>query len=180
MTWEPFLEAGEVVEWEARPAPRCFTFRHWRQALFGLVFLAGCLLWLLLGARVAADYGRFWSGLLPIPFVAIGCYLAFSPLLVARLEWEQVFYALTDRRLIALRGIRRQRPVAVDLQEILYFKMKKQGEELATLQVHARPEDPVLFLHCVEHPFVIADLLEKAVERNIARKKRAGALPKEH
>lgn len=180
MNWQPFLEAGESVEWEARPAPRCFTFRHWKQALFGLFFLVVCLVWLVWGAQVAEDYDRAWLGLLPIPFVAIGCYLAGSPLLLARLEWEQVFYALTDRRLITLRGIRRPRAVAIDRQEILYFRLHKQGDELATLQVRGRAEDPVLFLHCVEHPFTIADRLEKIIERNIARKRRQGILPEEH
>lgn len=179
MNWEPFLETGEVVEWEARPAPRCFTFRHWKQALFGLFFLVVCLVWLFWGTQIAAEYQRSWLGLLPVPFVAIGCYLAFGPLLFARLEWEQVFFALTDRRLITLRGLRRQRPIAVDRREITYFMMKKQGEDLATLQVHARPEDPVLFLHCVEHPFAIADRLEKVIERNLARKQRDGTLPEE-
>lgn len=177
MNWQPFLEAGEDIEWEARPAPRCFTFRHWKQALFGLFFLTVCLIWMFWGTQVAGEYDRLWLGLLPIPLVAAGCYMAFSPLLVARLEWEQVFYALTNRRLITLRGIRRQRAVVVERQEILYFRMNKQGENLATLVVHARPQDPVLFLHCIEYPFAIADRLEKIIERNITRKRREGTLP---
>jgi hypothetical protein len=168
MDWSPFLEPGEVVEWEGRPAPRCFTFRHWKQAAFGLFFLVVCLIWLLVGARVAQEYQKIWLSLLPVPFVAIGCYLAFGPLLLARLEWENVYYALTDRRLITLRGVRRQQLVAVGRDQLTYFLLKKQGEQLATLQVHARPEDPVLFLHCVEHPFQLADRLEKNIERNLA------------
>ena len=167
MDWSPFLEAEEVVEWEGRPAPRCFTFRHWKQAAFGLFFLVICLVWLLTGMQVAQEYQKVWLGLLPIPFVAIGGYLAFGPLLLARLEWENVYFALTDRRLITLRGVRRQRSVAVNREDLIYFQLKKQGAELATLRVHARPEDPVLFLHCVEHPFQLADLLKKVVEKNI-------------
>ncbi len=178
MNWTPFLNADERVEWEARPAPRCFTFRHWKHALFGLFFLVICVIWLILGTQVAAEFDKAWLGLLPIPFVAIGCYLAFSPLLLARLEWEQVYYALTEQRLITLRGIRKQQVVAVRRADILYFQMKKQGQELATLKVHARPEDPVIFLHCVEHPLTLVERLEKVVEQNIEQAKQNGTLPK--
>ncbi len=180
MDWQPFLETGEIVEWQGRPAPRCFTFRHWRQAIFGLVFLILCIGWLLLGNQVAHELRKAWLGLLPVPFVAIGCYLAFAPLLLARLEWENVYYLLTDRRLITLRGVRRQQVVAVSRADVLYFQLKKQGEQLATLRVHARPEDPVLFLHCVEHPFQLADRLEKVVEQNIETARRNGTLPEHH
>ena len=167
MDWSPFLEEGEIAEWQGRPAPRCFTFRHWKQALFGLFFLVVCVVWLLVGMQVAAEYQKPWLGLLPIPFVAIGGYLAFGPLLIARLEWENVYFALTDRRLVTLRGVRRQQLVAVNREDILYFQLKKQGSQLATLRVHARPEDPILFLHCIEHPFQLADRLEKIVEANL-------------
>ena len=177
MDWNPFLEAGEVVEWEGRPAPRCFTFRHWKQSAFGCFFLVVCVIWLLVGAQVANEFQKAWLGLLPVPFVAIGCYLAFGPLLLARLEWENVYYALTDRRLITLRGVRSQQLVAVERKQVIYFLLKKQGEQLATLQVHARPEDPVLFLHCVEHPFQLADRLETMIEQNIEKAKRNGTLP---
>lgn len=180
MNWTSFLDPGERIEWEARPAPRCFTFRHWKHALFGLVFLMICVFWLVVGTQVAAEFEKPWLGLLPVPFVAIGCYLAFGPLLLARLEWEQVYYALTNQRLITLRGVRRQRLVAVRRVDILYFTMKKQGQELATLQVHARSDDPVLFLHCVEHPIKVVEMLEKLVEENIEQAKRDGTLPEHH
>jgi hypothetical protein len=180
MDWSPFLEAGERVEWEGRPAPRCFTFRHWKQAAFGLFFLVASGVWMMIGMQVAGEYQKTWLAFLPIPFVAIGGYLTFGPLLMARLEWEQVFYALTDRRLIALRGIRQQHLVAVNRADVIYFLLKKQGAELATLQVHARPEDPVLFLHCVEHPFILAQRLEKIVELNIETGRKNGKLAEHH
>lgn len=166
MDWSRFLAQGENIEWQSKPAPRCFTFRLWKQALFGLFFLLICTAWLLLGARIADEFQRPWLGLVPVPFVALGCYLAFGPLLLARLEWENVYYALTDRRLIMLRGLRRQQLVAVDRRDLTCFLLKKQGEQLATLQVQARPEDPVLFLHCVEQPYQLADRLETIVEAN--------------
>ena len=118
MDWGPFFAEGEIAEWQGRPAPRCFTFRHWKQALFGLFFLVVCVAWLLVGMQVAAEYQKPWLGLLPIPFVAIGAYLAFGPLLIARLEWENVYFALTDRRLVTLRGVRRQQLVAVNREDI--------------------------------------------------------------
>jgi hypothetical protein len=180
MDWKPFLEDGETIQWEGRPAPRCFTFRHWGHALFGFFFLLVCVAWLFFGFQLADEFQRSWIPWLPVPFVVLGCYLAFGPLLKARLEWENVYYALTDRRLITLRGVRRQRPVAVKREDVIYFQLKKQGQELATLRVHAQPEDPVLFLHCVEHPFQLADLLEKVVEINIETAKRNGTLPEHH
>lgn len=167
MNWTPFLAPGEDILWQGRPAPRCFTFRHWKKAAFGLFFLLVCSCWLLVGMQLAGEYRNPWLGLLPIPFVVIGCNLAFGPLLLARLEWENVYFALTDRRLITLRGIRRQRVVALDRHAIHYFRMNRQGEELATLRVHGQADDPVLFLHCVQQPLPLTAMLKKIVEQNI-------------
>lgn len=180
MDWTPFLATGEVIIWQGRPAPRCFTFRHWKKAAFGLFLLLVCVGWLLIGMQLAGEYQNPWPGLLPIPFVVIGCNLAFGPLLLARLEWENVYLALTDRRLITLRGVRRQRLVGLDRQDILYFRMNRLGEQLGTLQVHGKAGDPVLFLHCVEYPLQLTGLLEKIVEQNLETAKADGTLAKHH
>jgi len=78
------------------------------------------------------------------------------------LEWNHVYYAITDRRLLVHRGFLKQRIESLELSEITYFSLHRQGEQLGTLRVHKGQEKP-LTLHCIEHPRRATDLLEEAM-----------------
>jgi hypothetical protein len=158
------LSAGEVLHWEARPAPRCYTFRHWRHSLFGLVFLGITTGWQLFGFEMADEYASAWFAWLPLPFLVIGLYLSAGHLLQARLEWNNVRYAITNRRLLVMRGLINPQVEAMDLAELTYFRLERQGEELGTLRVHKDVEQE-LVLHCIEYPHQAARLLEAAIAR---------------
>ncbi len=99
------LDNNEEVCWEGRPAPRCYTFRHWRHSIFGLVFLVICCYWQFLGFEMAETYESILLAWLPLPFLLLGLYLSIGHLLQARLEWNRVYYAITDRRLLIQRGL---------------------------------------------------------------------------
>ncbi len=159
------LEDGEIVRWEARPAPRCYTFRHWRHSVFGLIFLAICSYWQVLGIAMADSYAIRWLAWLPLPFVITGLYFFVGHLVQARLEWNHVYYAITDRRVIVQRGLARPYSSFIELSEVTYFRMHRQGEQLGTLRVHQGREQQ-LVLHCLEHPHRATELLEKAIARN--------------
>jgi len=160
-----FLEDGETIRWEARPAPRCYTFRHWRHSVFGLIFLVICSYWQVLGIAMADSYGMRWLAWLPLPFVITGLYFFVGHLVQARLEWNHVYYAITDRRVIVQRGLARPHSKFIELSELTYFRLLRQGEQLGTLRVHQGREQQ-LVLHCIEHPHRATELLEKAIARN--------------
>lgn len=162
------LENGETIRWEARPAPRCYTFRHWRHSIFGLIFLIICSFWLVLGFYTEEVYAVQWLAWLPLPFVLLGLYFFIGHLVQARLEWNHVYYAITDRRLIAQRGLTRPRAQFIELSEITYFSLHRQSEQLGTLRVH-KGQAQHLVLHCIEHPGRATDLLEEAIEKNAAQ-----------
>ncbi len=162
MRQELVLDDNEEVRWEGRPAPRCYTFRHWRHSIFGLVFLAICSYWQFLGFEMAETYESIWLAWLPLPFLLLGLYLAIGHLLLARLEWNRVYYAITDRRLLVQRGLLKPHIESLGLSEITYFSLHRQGEQLGTLRVH-KGKEKQLTLHCIEHPRQATALLETAM-----------------
>ena len=163
------LEEGETIRWEARPAPRCYTFRHWRHSVFGLIFLAICSYWQFLGLSLAETYAVRWLAWIPLPFVLIGLYFFVGHLLHAGFEWNHVNYVITDRRVIAQRGLTSPRTQFIVLSEITYCRLHRQGEQLGTLRVHKGREQS-LVLHCIEYPHLAMDLLAEAIARNEAQK----------
>ena len=157
------LDVGEEVCWEGRPAPRCYTFRHWKHSIFGFVFLAICSCWQILGFSLADEYELPWLVWLPLPFVLLGLYFSVGHLLQARLEWNRVYYAITDRRLLSQRGLWRLHTDEMKLEEVTYFSLHQQGAELGTLHVY-QDKEKKLVLHCLEHPRKATDLLEKVIK----------------
>ena len=162
MDWTQFA-AGEPVRWEGRPAPRCFVFRNWRHSLFGLLLLLLSTWWQAVGYQLGRLYGWPWLVWLPLPFVLLGFYLSIGHLLLARYEWERVFYAVTDRRVLVLRGLFRRRCESLALSEVTYFQVKPHGRELATVRVCSGTTRPPLVLSCVEHPGHLIELIEAAM-----------------
>jgi len=160
----PDLLPGEVLCWEGRPAPRCYTFRQWRHAIFGGVLTVFCLSWLWMGVGQVAATGWAWLALLPLPFLGYALWLGGGQLLAARLEWNNVAYAITDRRLLVRGGLLRPCEVALPLERLTWFRLQPHGDELGSLRVHGAAGDPVLFLHCLEYPRRPAALLEQVIK----------------
>lgn len=94
----------EELLWQGRPAPRCYTFRHWRRALMWtfICVLTGAwqvLTWL----TMSAD--SVWSVVfLPTPLLLIALSLSLGGLVRARLEWEHIFYIMSDTCVRIQRG----------------------------------------------------------------------------
>jgi hypothetical protein len=160
----PLLQDGELLRWEGRPAPRCYTFRHWRHALFGLVLTVICATWAWLGVKQSIEQGWPWLAWVPLPFLGYALWLACGQLLAARLEWKQVAYAVTDRRVIVRRGLLKVREGELLLEQVTWFRMQPHGEELGTLRIHGGAGDTVLVLHCIEYPRRPAEFLELAIK----------------
>ncbi len=166
MDWDDFFADGETLVWEGRPAPRCFTFRNWIHSLFGIVILIAATGWLVYGLHLAEQYRQPAYAWMTVPFLLAGIYLSFGHLVIARLEWEKVFYALSDRRLLAVRGLFRRRVAALNLADVVYVQMKPLGAELGTIRVQCRQRDQRLIVSCIEYPRKLTELLEAELIKN--------------
>jgi hypothetical protein len=160
MDWSAQLEPGEMVSWQGRPAPRCYVFRHWRHSVLGIFLLILSIWWQAVGVLQGHFFGWIWLAWLPLPFVLIGFYSAIGHLLLSRLEWEHVYYALTDRRLLVQRGLFRRRVASLHLNELENFQLCSLGENLGTLRVSGGKPVRILLLCCIEYPRQVADRLE--------------------
>lgn len=156
------LAADEQILWQGRPAPRAYTFRNWRHALFGLVLLLPCLLWQLAGIELVSTGAPAWVAWLPLPFNLGSLYLAFGQLLIARLEWEYVYYAVSDRAIYRRDGLFRRRLRRLALQDLITIKQKKLGPNLVTIRMQSR-EGESLVLVAIEHPELLLPYLHGAV-----------------
>lgn len=166
MDWIEYLQENEKVVWQGRPAPRCFTFRNWQHSIFGMVVLVMSLFWLSFGLRLGTEAQQIVYGLIPIPFLLAGIYLTVGHLLLARLEWEHVFYAVTDRRLIVVRGLFKRRVESAVLSEIIWFQLRPLGEQLGTVRVRFRDLEQKMTISCIEYPRQLTDLLEGVLSEN--------------
>lgn len=117
-----------------------------------------------MGLDQAAATGWGWLVLLPLPFLGYALWLAGGQLLAARLEWNNVAYCITDRRLIVRRGLLKPMEESLPLERLTWFRLQPHGEELGSLRVHGGDGDPVQFLHCIEYPRRPAELLEAAIK----------------
>jgi hypothetical protein len=166
MDWSAVLATDETLRWTGRPAPRCYTFRHWYHSLFGLLLFILSLYWLAIGIQLGAVYQLPWIPWIPIPFVLTGLYLSLGHLILARIEWEQVGYAVTDRRVLVRRGIRGQKLDTLTLDRLAWFQLRFHGSELGTLRLRGRDPEQRLTLCCLEHPRRVTALLEPAIARS--------------
>jgi hypothetical protein len=152
------LATGETILWQGRPAPRAYTFRNWRHALFGLALTLPCLLWQLVGIELAAGGAPFWTAWLPLPFNLGAFYLGFGQLLVARLEWERVYYAVSNQTIYHYGGLFRPRLNSMPISALAAVRQKKLGPNLATIRMEPKEGAPLVFA-AIEHPELLLPFL---------------------
>jgi len=168
--FEPLpLAADETLLWQGRPAPRAYTFRNWRHALFGLALMLPCLFWQMVGIELVAAGAPPWVAWLPLPFNLASLYLAFGQLLIARLEWEQVLYAVTDRTIYQRSGFFRPRLRCLPLAAVTTVRKKNLGPNLATIRIAGQLGPGILF-SAIEHPELLLPLLPDATETKTTQK----------
>jgi hypothetical protein len=168
MDWSEYLQPGERLLWSGRPAPRAFTFRNWRSSIFGFLLLFLSIYWQLVGVQLRLVFGTPLLDYLPLPFMAVGLYYAVGQVFLARLEWERVFYALTDQRVLAIHGLLRWRIDYLPSAELNAVGSQPLGAQLATVQISACTPPRRLTLYCLEHPDLLTrQLEERLVERGL-------------
>jgi hypothetical protein len=153
--WKDLLEAEECIIWQGRPAPRAYTFRNWRWTLQAVVGLVMVLFFRQgdgpLQVDHVVDQWWTWAGM------AVGFWAGIGHLIWARLEWERVFYLLTDRRLVAVSGLLGRRRQVLRLEQLQQLEQDVMGPALATVKVSGGGRR--LTLHCLEYPHLLLQLL---------------------
>ncbi|MDO9079660.1 MAG: PH domain-containing protein [Desulfuromonadales bacterium] len=169
--FEPLpLTADETIRWQGRPAPRAYTFRNWRHAVFGFALMIPCLFWQFVGVELAADGAPAWVSWLPLPF-NLGClYLAFGQLLIARLEWERVHYAVSDRNIYQRHGFFRSRLRSLPLADVTRIRKKNLGPNLSTVRIDGREGESLVF-SAIEHSELLLRLFPDLAGADAAQKK---------
>lgn len=145
------LADGETILWQGRPAPRGYTFRNWRHALFGFALSLPCLFWLLVGIELAAAGSPAWVAWLPLPFALGSLYLAFGQLLIARLEWEKVLYTVSESTICLQRGLFRPKLCTLPRAALVAVRTRRLGPNLATVRFEAEDGRSLTFC-AIEHP----------------------------
>jgi len=100
------LESGEQIQWIQMPAPRGFNSRSKNAFLFGLLWLAFALFWMVSGSMGTWSLGRIelFQVLFPMmgtPFILVGLWLLSSPIWAYRAALRTV-YVITNRRAITI------------------------------------------------------------------------------
>ncbi|AJF06919.1 hypothetical protein GSUB_10635 [Geoalkalibacter subterraneus] len=156
------MRPGEKLRWEAKPAPRCYTFRglnlmRFSALLFGAAVLAGVVVRLGGELHDSVVLSRL---VFLLPLIAL--LLGSVPPVLARVEWPGVFYLLTDQRLIVLRGFGRRRISELELHEVRDVQFFPLGRHLAHVRIRGQGSPRSLTLCCIEYPEHLIDLLERA------------------
>jgi len=161
MDWQRHLREDEPLLWQGRPAPRCYTFRNWKLALIGVFLFLVSSFWQMLGLRLVED-GHDWTlALIPVPLVVASFIMGPGQLLLARIEWERIYYCLTDKRILLQHGILKNRIQEIPLSDIVNWKQKKYGEHLSSIRVQFKPDKKFTVLHCLEQPQYLIDQLDQ-------------------
>ena len=146
------LEVGETLLWQGRPAPRCYTFRNWKLALAGTTLFLGCSFWMFLGFQLS-DSGDYFNPLviMTAPLVIASFLMGPGHLLLSRWRWNNIYYALSDRRVIMRGGLFQVKVRSYPRETVFVWQQKCFGQHLASIRLH-RGEESSLVFDCLEYP----------------------------
>lgn len=146
------LADGETILWQGRPAPRCYTFRHWLQAAIGTALFLASSFWLMVGVQLVYYQGySWWLAVAPFLLAVAAFFIGPGQLALARLRWEEIFYALTDQRLLVRNKLIICKSITYPMGDYKKYKQKKYGQNLLSLKLFFQGSPPVT-LECLEHP----------------------------
>ena len=160
--WQWPLAEGETLLWQGRPAPRCYTFRNWKFAAAGTALFLACSFWMMLGLQLE-ETGEFSSllVLMTLPLVLASFMLGPGHLLLSRWRWDNIFYALSDQRILMRSGLLQARIRSYPATEMSGWQQKRFAQQLASIRI-LRGEDAPLVFACIEQPQNLTQLLPKS------------------
>ena len=161
------LDIGtETLVWQGRPAPRCFTFRHWKRSLFWLFMFFAAGLWQWAGWQLFLHNNQTLWWFMPMPFLLLGFCFSIGRCVRARLEWEHVYYVLSDKKLRIQCGIPR-RIICLDLDKLSYARLElyDPAAQSGLGRVYVEFGKRVVALNCVEHAQDLFEILQDLLEQ---------------
>jgi Bacterial PH domain len=102
----------------------------WYLIPFSLMWGGFAIFWEVTAISSRAPF-FFW--LWGIPFVAVGLYMIFGRILVARREAARTFYAITDRRVLVQSGAFRQTFTEFDLRDLPGSQLEERSDGSGTI-----------------------------------------------
>ena len=161
------LDEGETLLWQGRPAPRCYTFRHWLQAAIGTILFLACSFWLMVGLQLIQKQNySWWLVIAPLLLTLAALFIGPGQLILARLRWEEIFYALTDQRLLVRNSLIGRKTLIYQLSDFKHFKQKKYGRQLVSIRLSFKGS-PSIVLECLEHPENFLEHLPKKEPKSV-------------
>ncbi|RLB70209.1 MAG: hypothetical protein DRH07_09075 [Deltaproteobacteria bacterium] len=164
------LAENETILWQGRPAPRCYTFRHWLQAAIGTVLFLACSFWLMIGIQLVYYQGHsWWLAVAPLLLVLGAFFIGPGQLALARLRWDEIFYALTDQRLLVRNKLIFCKSTTYQISDYKSHKQKKYGRHLLSIQLFFKGSAPVT-LECLEHAELFLNHLPEKNRKSVSEK----------
>ncbi len=161
--WEWPLDGDEQLRWQGRPAPRCYVWRNWKLALAAtMLFLAGSFWWMLAYQLMVTENYPWWLQLMPAPLVLLAIWFGPVKILLARLRWENLFYALTDQRMLVRDGLFSAQFDFFPLDRVTGWQLKKYSDNLISIRLLLTEHPPVI-LFCLEQPQNLLGHLQREV-----------------
>ena len=127
----PLLLPGEAITWVGQPDVSAYAMRGaWYLIPFSLLWGGFAIFWEVTAIATAAPpLFAAWG----VPFVAIGLYMIFGRLYVARREAQRTVYALTDRRIVIVTGAFRPTITEIDVSFMPITQLVEHGSGLGTI-----------------------------------------------
>ena len=127
----PLLHPGERVLWQGEPDMWAYSMRGaWYLIPFSLLWGGFAIFWEI--SAIASGAGPFFA-LWGVPFIAVGLYLIFGRILVARREASRTHYAVTDQRVVILGGAFTRRTIEMALTDLPPCQLEQGGQGLGTI-----------------------------------------------
>lgn len=141
------LNTDERLLWQGRPAPRCYLFRHWPGQIACFFALVVSLFMLLKSFQQESP-----SGVSILWVLLTLLLLAFGPLrlILLRRRWETIFYAVTSRRVLILRG-KKQEVDTYPLARLQTVNIYRFTSKLADIELLFAGSCKIV-LECLEEP----------------------------
>ncbi|MGD9886881.1 MAG: helix-turn-helix domain-containing protein [Bacilli bacterium] len=129
-----YLNAGEVIQWSGKPK-RNPKLHHLPLTAFGLVFLSFSIFWTIMASKMTSLMALFG-----IPFIIVGVYLVFGKKLQSRTINTQIYYAVTDERILILRHGGQDNLIQVNINQLTNVILTPSIDNTSSITFYSRNE----------------------------------------
>lgn len=132
----PYLDSGERIPWTGVPR-QGFLLRpmDWFFVPFSLFWAGFAVFW---EAAVIAG-GVWFFSIWGVPFVAIGLYMVVGRFFVDRRTRSQTSYAVTDQRVIVMRGWSQPQLKSISLRTLTDLSLSERSDRSGTITFGPQP-----------------------------------------